>query len=374
MDTKPTTQTDAPDNSIAGDDALCRPCNVRRPTPRGSPEGQSETSDEPAAIPATVLRSSLGSRHPIRDAVERTADQFASVTHTVRRTIDETDTPTAFDSVGSVQGQLPALSKQSLSTTALDAAPVIASAAPCSPAAQHHRSSAGPVRYWRAGHQYQYATRTDFADDAHGLFRLVRRELERVFVNKTPALYLRLSYNIAANGVITGTPTPVDTDSTDFTYTATSPAEVTFFIDADGTFTFTPNENYDPNTGASFAVTISDASSDFHVHGLSGLLNLVTFGLIGESGHTHTEKVTVSGVVPRPDFQRTVSVRAYQPTDFRFLPRVTQQRSDRILIRREGRSDQGLRRHQMQEQPVITLPHDQLGTRDERYRGRPGLQ
>ncbi len=95
------------------------------------------------------------------------------------------------------------------------------------------------------------------------------------------------------------------------------------FIDSDGTFTFAPNENYDPTTGASFDVTISDESSGFHVHGLSGVLNLVTFGLIGESGHTHTEKIAVSGEVPPPDFQRTVVVSGLtEPVDFRFLPRV----------------------------------------------------
>jgi aldose sugar dehydrogenase len=77
------------------------------------------------------------------------------------------------------------------------------------------------------------------------------------------------------------------------------------FVDSDG-FIFTPNASYDGS--ASFDITISDESSGFHIHGLSGLVNLVTFGLIGESGHTHTQTVTVSGEVPPPDFQRTVVV------------------------------------------------------------------
>ncbi len=154
-----------------------------------------------------------------------------------------------------------------------------------------------------------------------GFFELVRRELERVFVNKTPGITSK--QNAPANGAITGTLTPVDTDSTAWTYTATSPDEGDVFIDSDGTFTFAPNENYDPAIGASFDVTISDESSGFHVHGLSGVLNLVTFGLVGESGHTHTEKIAVSGDVPPPDFQRTVVVSGLtEPVDFRFLPRV----------------------------------------------------
>ena len=138
-----------------------------------------------------------------------------------------------------------------------------------------------------------------------GALELARRELERLFVNRTPTLTYDPTKNIAANGAITGTVTPVDADSTDVTYTAASPADGHVEIDSNGNFTFTPNANYNPVTGSSFAVTVSDADSDLHIHGLSGLLNLVTFGLIGESGHTHTEIVTVSGAVPATVFERT---------------------------------------------------------------------
>ena len=204
-----------------------------------------------------------------------------------------------------------------------------------------------------------------------GFLELVRRELDRIFVNDSPTFTYDSADNIAANGVITGKATPVDTDSTDFTYTATSPAEGDVFIDADGTFTFTPNANYDPNTGASFAVTISDASSDFHIHGLPGLLNLVTFGLIGESGHTHTETIAVSGAMPPPDFQRTGVVSGLtDPTDFRFLPRLTPNAPDRILIAEKGGAIKVYNGSEMQSQPVITLPTQTgMGTGGERYRG-----
>ena len=168
-----------------------------------------------------------------------------------------------------------------------------------------------------------------------GFLELVRRELERVFVNDSPTFTYELEE--PANGAITGKVTPVDTDSTAFAYTATSPAEGDVFIDSDGTFIFAPNENYDPTKGASFAVTISDESSGFHIHGLPGLVNLVTFGLIGESGHTSTETISVSGAVPPPDFQRTVVVSGLtEPTDFRFLPRVKEGDPDRILIAEKG--------------------------------------
>ena len=189
-----------------------------------------------------------------------------------------------------------------------------------------------------------------------GALDLVRRELERIFVNKTPSFTYDSSQNIASNGVITGKVVPVDTDSTDFTYTATSPADGDVVIDSDGNFTFTPNANYNPDTGTSFAVTISDANSDFHVHGLSGLLNLVTFGLIGESGHTHTEIVTVDGM-SASDFKRTAFVSGLtQPTDFRFLPRVTEDGPDRILFVEKGGAVKVYNGTEMQETPVMTLP------------------
>ena len=80
----------------------------------------------------------------------------------------------------------------------------------------------------------------------------------------------------------------------------------------------------------SFDVTVSDVSSGFHIHSLSGLINLVTFGLLGESGHTYTRTITIGGFTAI-----TVVSGLEQPTDFRFLP------DGRILIGRKRRSDQG---------------------------------
>ena len=222
----------------------------------------------------------------------------------------------------------------SLSTTVVDHQPVLALAAPA--AAEEPSIITRLLAPLGIG---ALATNTPVAPVAPsslmGFLELVRRELERVFVNDSPTFTYELEE--PANGAITGKVAPVDTDSTAFTYTATSPAEGDVFIDSDGTFTFAPNENYDPTKGASFDVTISDESSGFHVHGLSGVVNLVTFGLVGESGHTRTETISVSGAVPPPDFQRTVVVSGLtEPTDFRFLPRVKEGDPDRILIAEKG--------------------------------------
>ncbi len=222
----------------------------------------------------------------------------------------------------------------SLSTTVVDRQPVIARAAPA--AVEEPSIITRLLAPLGIG---ALATNTPVApvspSSLMGFLELVRRELERVFVNDSPTFTYELEE--PANGAITGKVIPVDTDSTAFAYTATSPAEGDVFIDSDGTFIFAPNENYDPTKGASFAVTISDESSGFHIHGLPGLVNLVTFGLIGESGHTSTETISVSGAVPPPDFQRTVVVSGLtEPTDFRFLPRVKEGDPDRILIAEKG--------------------------------------
>jgi cell division septation protein DedD len=42
-----------------------------------------------------------------------------------------------------------------------------------------------------------------------------------------------------------------------------------------------------------FTVTVTDADSGWHVHGLAGLLNLLTFGLLGSAGHSATGALTV---------------------------------------------------------------------------------
>jgi hypothetical protein len=73
-----------------------------------------------------------------------------------------------------------------------------------------------------------------------------------------------------------------------------APARGTVAVSA-GQYTYTA----DPlaaHTGYtdSFGVTVSDADSGFHIHGLAGLLNMLTFGLLGESGHRSTGSVSVT--------------------------------------------------------------------------------
>jgi len=96
-------------------------------------------------------------------------------------------------------------------------------------------------------------------------------------------------------GVVSGAVNAYDPDSAILSYTvigATAHGDVS--IDAAGRYTYIP----DPVLASagysdSFVVSVSDADSGLHVHGLAGLVNLLTFGLIGTAGHTTRTTVPV---------------------------------------------------------------------------------
>jgi aldose sugar dehydrogenase len=175
------------------------------------------------------------------------------------------------------------------------------------------------------------------------------REISRTFFNQGPTIAYDPGENSLVDGSIVGKLTPVDADSTNFTFSASKPAHGDVTVDPDGTFTYTPDATYSGYD--SFEVSVSDAGSGFHIHGLPGLLNLVTFGLLGDSGHTHTQTVTI-GDAPSGGYTVTTVVSGLnQPTDFRFLP------DGRILIAEKGgaikvSNEDG----QLQSTPLVTLP------------------
>jgi len=133
-----------------------------------------------------------------------------------------------------------------------------------------------------------------------------------LFNNQTPTLAYDSAENQAVNGHIEGNLHPSDADSPNLTYTATKPSSGTVVINPDGTFDYTPGPNY---AGLDmFDVTVSDAANGFHIHGFPGLINLLTFGLLGTSGHKKTETVFIG------DERTVVASGLTLPVDFRFLP------------------------------------------------------
>ena len=97
------------------------------------------------------------------------------------------------------------------------------------------------------------------------------------------------------NGVVTGELNMADPDSSVVTYTVTrDPLNGTVKIDAAGRYVYIPDPVYVQNgTTDSFVAAASDADSGFHIHGLAGLINLLTFGLIGDAGHTTSTTVSI---------------------------------------------------------------------------------
>lgn len=137
--------------------------------------------------------------------------------------------------------------------------------------------------------------------------------LAAAFFNQTPTLRPGQS-GPSTNGVVSGNLNAVDPDSPALKFTITGkPTRGTATVNPDGTFSY----RADPSvaaTGATdtFRVTVSDAASGFQLHGIGGLINLLSFGLIGSPGDSSTSTVTVTvsafnnlptgyAIVGRPD-------------------------------------------------------------------------
>lgn len=116
---------------------------------------------------------------------------------------------------------------------------------------------------------------------------IVRREL----FNATPEI-TSTSSKPDASGNITVSLNTTDGDGDLLSYKVSDGAKGTVVLNADGhTLTYTPNPGA---TGQdSFVVTATDATNA-HIHGISGLINALSFGLIGDAGHTTSTTVTVT--------------------------------------------------------------------------------
>ncbi len=125
--------------------------------------------------------------------------------------------------------------------------------------------------------------------------------LAALFNNQTPRLNpTQLSQS--PSGVVSGQLGAVDPDSPRLTFTVTGdPVHGSAEVNPDGSWTYTPQPSA-AVTGIvdSFRVTVSDAASGFAIHGLAGLLNLLTFGVIGTRGDTSTSTVAVTVTATGP--------------------------------------------------------------------------
>lgn len=118
--------------------------------------------------------------------------------------------------------------------------------------------------------------------------------ISTLFFNQTPTV-LWTQTGQSSLGVVSGLLWAVDADSEAFSITYTDGYSGQVFLTDDGSYTYTPYSALS-STGFTdaFTVTVSDADSGFHIHGISGLLNLLTFGLLGDSGHETANVVSVT--------------------------------------------------------------------------------
>lgn len=101
--------------------------------------------------------------------------------------------------------------------------------------------------------------------------------------------------DVTMGRVVSGRFNANDPDGDSLTYTvASNPAHGSVVLSGDD-YTYTLDRSLE-QTGAtdSFQVAVSDAGSGFHIHGIAGLINLLSFGIIGTSGHTTVSTVPVS--------------------------------------------------------------------------------
>lgn len=119
--------------------------------------------------------------------------------------------------------------------------------------------------------------------------------LGSVFNNQTPVLHPEQTGQ-SESGVVIGELNAADPDSPRLSFVVSrQPAHGTVSIDPDGRYTYTAAPILAPTgTVDSFAVTVSDAPSGFAIHGLAGLLHLLSFGLIGQRGDSSTRIVPVT--------------------------------------------------------------------------------
>lgn len=179
-----------------------------------------------------------------------------------------------------------------------------------------------------------------------GPLEQVFRQIQRTFFNQAPTTDFIPSETSVVDGLVVGSLNPKDFDDDIVTFTHTDPQYGEVEIAADGSFIYTPGPDYPGHD--SFDVTASDEASGFHIHGLIGLLNIVSFGLIGKPGHEDTQTVDLG-------FQRTEILSVPNtpnlngPVDFRFLP-------DGRIVVAEKFGAIGIVEDGVLQDPLIVLP------------------
>ncbi len=140
------------------------------------------------------------------------------------------------------------------------------------------------------------ALQASTAPAASGLFEFlewVGRQVRHTFFNRTPTIaYDPAENSRSADGVITGDLRAVDPDGDPLTFTVTrAPDRGTVVINSDGTFTYTPNDEFARTGGRdTFTVRAYDGNS-YQLSGAAGLIQSVLHRLANMVGISGPEAV-----------------------------------------------------------------------------------
>lgn len=125
-----------------------------------------------------------------------------------------------------------------------------------------------------------------------------RNWFERTFNNATPTFAPQVSpVNLStrqSSGPIALAGFDADGDALTYSTAGTGSAGGVIAVNG-GTVSYTPPESWTGTAAYTdvFTVSVSDAGNGWHVHGLAGLLHMLTFGLLGAAGDTATGSLTV---------------------------------------------------------------------------------
>lgn len=131
---------------------------------------------------------------------------------------------------------------------------------------------------------------TSLLESVLGWFRRTFDNAAPTLSPQTVAVTLEPGHTSAPISITGG----ADADGDTLTYAVTHSGAGTLTPTGDA-FAYTPDATWDGRSDYTDTVTItaSDAGNGFHIHGLPGLLHLVSFGLLGSAGDTASSTVTV---------------------------------------------------------------------------------
>ena len=277
--------------------------NVSTPPPTDIPKPESDPTSIGLTTTPSAATKSAGAQQNFRSPVT-TKMRARNVGPTSVGTLDSTVEDTAALKRSSVATEKPGAQTNTAQTTAFSVAahaPPPAKADPIAAVLAVPATITATARGLVAAVLAPLLTPTPGAPAQSPLMWTVLAFVRRQFFNETPRISPVVSAPNAL-GDINVSLDERDADGDRLVYSATDGAKGTVTLNPDGhSFTYTPKTG---ETGTdTITVSVTDATNA-HIHGPSGLINALSLGRFGDSGHTSVNTVTVRLNTP-PDVTAT---------------------------------------------------------------------